>query len=104
MVKRYVIRWHNIGKKVLTELAVPFAKDVLPKLSTKATSSILDKFERKISGKGDARAGKGFVLFISNEYMHDIIKIAESVKKSALLIAGATETVKHEIKKRRQIS
>ena len=103
MVKRYVIRWHNIGKKVLTELAVPFAKDVLLKLSTKATSSILDKFERKISGEGDARAGKGFFLFISNEDMH-IIKVAESVKKSALLIAGATETVKHEIKKRRQIS
>ena len=40
------------------------AKDVLPKLATKATSSVLDKFERKISGKGAVRAGKGFTLFI----------------------------------------
>ena len=31
--------------------------------------------------------------------MDDIIKIKESIKDSSLLIDGATETVKHEIKK-----
>ena len=31
--------------------------------------------------------------------MHDIIKIVESLEKSGLLTDGATETVKHEIKK-----
>ena len=28
---------------------------------------MLDKFERKISGKGAVRAGKAFILLISNE-------------------------------------
>ena len=37
----------NLGKSVLLDLAVPLAKDVLPKLATKANSSVLDKFGRK---------------------------------------------------------
>ena len=88
----------NLGKKALIELAVPLAKNGLSKLVTKATS-VLDKFERKISGKGAVRAGKGFTLFISNKDMVDIINIVESLEKSGLLIDVATETVKHEIKK-----
>ena len=38
----------NLGKKALLELAVPFAKDVLFKLVTKAALSALDKLEGKI--------------------------------------------------------
>ena len=41
----------NLGKKALINLAVPLAKDVLPKLATKATSSLLAKFERKKMGE-----------------------------------------------------
>ena len=89
----------NLGKKALLELAVPSAKDVLPRLATKATSFVLDKFERKISGEGPVRAGKGFTLFISDEDMDDTIKIAELLEKSGLFIDGATETVKHELRK-----
>ena len=89
----------NLSKKVLLDLAVPLAKVVLPKLATKATSSVLDKFERKITGKGAVRAGRGFTFFISNEDMDVIIKIVESLDKSGLLIDVSTETVKHEIKK-----
>ena len=74
------------------------AKDFLPKLATKATSA-LNKIERKISGQEAVRAGKRFTLFISNEYMDDVIKIVEPLEKSGLLIDGATETVKLEIKK-----
>ena len=48
------------------------------------------------------RAGRGFTLFISNEDMDDIIKIIESLQKSGLLIDGASETVKHGIKKPRR--
>ena len=66
----------KVGKKVLWHLDVPLAKEVLPKSATKATSSVLDKFERKISGKGAARAGRQFTLFISNENM-DHIKIIQ---------------------------
>ena len=68
------------------------------KLATCATSSILDKFERMISELGAVRAGKGFNLFISNKDMDDIIKIIESLENSGLLIDGASETVKYEIK------
>ena len=56
----------NLDKKALIGLAVPLTKDVLLKLGTKATSSVLDKFERKISGQGAVTGGKGFTLFISN--------------------------------------
>ena len=89
----------NLGKKVLIDLTVTLAKDVLPQLASKATSFLLDKFDRKISGQGPVRARKGFALFISNEDMDDIIKIVESIKKSSLLIDGATETVKNSTKK-----
>ena len=64
----------NLGKKALLDLAVPLTKDVLPKLATKATSSVLDEVERKMSGRGAVRAGKGFILFISNEDMEILLK------------------------------
>ena len=73
----------------------------MPKLATKANLSVLDKFEREISGQGVVRAGKGFILFISNEDMDDI-RIVESLEKSGLLNDGATETAKREIKKQDQ--
>ena len=59
----------ELGKKALIDLAVPLAKDVLPKLAIKATLFILDKVERNISGKGAVRAENGFTLFILNEDM-----------------------------------
>ena len=72
-------------------------KDVLHKLATKATSSVSDKFERKISGRETVRARKGFNLFISSDDMDDI-KMVKSLENSVLLSDGASETVKHEIK------
>ena len=97
----------NLSQKALLELSVPLAKDVLPKLATKETSSELDKSEGKISGQGAiltneagaVRAGKGSTLFILNEDMEHIIKIVDSLEKSGLLFNGVTEIVKHEIKK-----
>ena len=69
-----------MGKKVLLDPAVPLAKDLLPKSTVKATSSVLDRFKRKISGRGVVRAVKEPILIISNEDM-DIIKITEWIKK-----------------------
>ena len=46
----FLVIFADLGKKALIDLSVPLAKDVLPKLATKATSSELDKFERKLSG------------------------------------------------------
>ena len=38
----------------------PLAKDVFSKLETRATSSALDKFERKVTGKCVVWVGKWF--------------------------------------------
>ena len=45
------------------------------------------------------RVEKISILLISNEDINDIIKIIKSLEDSDGLIAGVTETVKHEIKK-----
>ena len=37
----------NLGKNVLLNLAVPFAKDVLPKLATTVISCVLEKLKKK---------------------------------------------------------
>ena len=66
---------------------------------TKATSSILHKFKRIISGQGAVRAGKVLTVFTANEDMDDIIKTVESLEDSDLLVDGPTEKVKHGIKK-----
>ena len=62
-------------------------------------SNVINKFERKIIGKGIVRVGKGFTLFISNEDMDDIIRIIRSLEDLAVLIDEVNETEKHEIKK-----
>ena len=73
--------------------------DNVPRLVSNLASNAINKFERKISGKVAVRTGKGFILFILNEDMNDVIKIIKSPEESNVLIYGITETVKHEIKK-----
>ena len=48
------------------------------------------------------RAGKGFILSISNDDIDDIIKIMKSLEDSGVLIAGVTKAVKHETKKKQE--
>ena len=88
----------NLGRKALTNVAIPLARDNLLGLISNLTSIAINKFNRKISGKEAVRTGKGFTLFISNEDKNDIIKIIKSLEDSGVLIDGVTETVKHEIK------
>ena len=90
-----MVRWFR--KKTLTNIAIPLARDNLPGLVSYLTSNVINKFERKISGKGAVRAGKGFTLFISDKDMNDILKLIKSLEDSGILIDGDTETVKHEI-------
>ena len=92
----------NLGKKPLTNIAILLARDNLSGLVNNLTSNAINKFERKISGQGVVRAGKGFTLFTFNENMNDAIEIIKSLEDSGLLIDGITETVKHEIKKTRR--
>ena len=88
----------NLGRKALTNVAIPLARDNLLGLISNLTSIAINKFNRKISEKEAVRTGKGFTLFISNEDKNDIIKIIKSLEDSGVLIDGVTETVKHEIK------
>ena len=95
----WFLRLSNLGKKALTNIAIPLDRDNIPGLVINLTSNAKNKFERKVSAKGAVRAGKGFTLFISNEDMNDIVKIIKSLDDSSVLIDGVTETVKDEIKK-----
>ena len=45
-------------------------------------------------GKGAARAGKGFTLFISNEDINYIIKIIKSLEDLGVLVDKVTENKK----------
>ena len=89
----------NLWKKALTNIAISFARDNLSGLESNFTSNAINKFERKVIGKGAVKAGKGLTLFIWNEDMNDFIKIIKSLEDSGVLIDEVTETVKHEMKK-----
>ena len=85
-----------LGRK---NVAISLARENLPGLVSNLTLSAINKFDRKISGKGAARAVKGFTLFILNEDMNDFIKTMKSLEDSGVLIDEVIETVKHKIKK-----
>ena len=85
----------NLGKKALTNIAIPLARDKL--LSKQLVSNLASN--ANVSEKVGVRAGKGSILFISNEDMNDIIKIIKSLGDLAVLIDGVTKAVKHKIKK-----
>ena len=61
----------NLGKKALTNVAIPLATDNLPGL----VSNLASKAVRKIYVKRVVRAGKGFTLFISNEINMILLKL-----------------------------
>ena len=92
----------NFRKKALTNIAIPLARNNLPRLVRNLTSNVINQFERKVSGKGAARARKGCTLFTPNKDMNDIIRIINSLEDSSVSIDGVTETVKHEIKKKQE--
>ena len=71
-------------KKGLTNVAIPLVRDNLAGLASNLASSAINNFDRKISGKVAARAGKGFTLFFLNEDVNDIIKIIKSLEDSGV--------------------
>ena len=52
----------NLGKKALTNIAIPLARDILPGLVSNLASSAINKFDKKISGKKTVRTEKEFSL------------------------------------------
>ena len=55
----------DLGKKVITDLAIPLARDNLSGLISNLASNAINKFEKKVSGKGAVSTGKGLTLFKS---------------------------------------
>ena len=71
----WFLRLSNLGKKALTNIAIPLDRDNIPGLVINLTSNAKSKFERKVSAKGAVWAGKGFTLFISNEDIMILLKL-----------------------------
>ena len=69
-------------------------------LTTRQTSTAINKFHKKISRKEAVRAAQEFAFFISDEGVKDI-KIKYFLKDSGALIDVVTEKVKEQIKKTR---
>ena len=73
--------------------AVPLAKNVLAPLGITAAASAIDgAIQKKIHGSGAT------TLIISNEEMNDIMKIAQALEDSNILLKRATKTIKNETK------
>ena len=60
----------NLRKKSTNNIVNNLAPDYFPELISNLTSNAINKFERKVSGKGAVRAGKGFTyLFLMKIWM-----------------------------------
>ena len=82
-----------LGKNALTNVVIYLTRDNLPGLVDKLTSKSINKFERKTSGKGAVRAGKGFILFISNADIIDDVQIIKLLEDFGILIDGVLNYV-----------
>ena len=79
------------GLPLITNVIKPLAKSVLIPLGLTAAASAADAgIHKKILGSGNMTT-----LIISNDEIHDIIKIVKSLEDSGLLVKGVTETVQN---------
>ena len=65
----------NLGKKTITNIAIPLARKNLSGLVSNLVSSAINKFDKKISEKGGVGAGKGFTLFIRIKIWMKLLKL-----------------------------
>ena len=84
------------GLPLITNVIKPLAKSVLNPLGLTAAASAADAgIHKKILGSGNT------TLIISNDEIHDIIKIIKSLEDSGLLLKWVTETVQNEVKEQK---
>ena len=84
------------GLPLIKNVIKPLAKIVLIPLGLTAAASAADAgIHKKILGSGNT------TLIISNDEIHDIIKIVKSLEDSSLLLKGVTETVQKEVKEQK---
>ena len=80
----------------LMKVAIPLAKNVLALLEITAAASAIDAgFQKKMHGSGTT------TLIISNEEMHDIMKIVQTLEDFDILLKGVTKTIKNETKEQK---
>ena len=83
------------GLLLVKNVIKPFAKSVLFPLGLNAAADA--GIHKKILGSGHNNT----TLIISNDEIHDIIKIVKSLEDSGLLVKGITETVPNEVKEQK---
>ena len=82
------------GLRLMKSVLTPSAKNILLSLGLSAGMSAADaSIQKKIYESGTA------ALIISNEEMVDIMKMANSLEETGLLIKGISETIKNKTKK-----
>ena len=85
------------GLPLIKNVIKPLAKSVLIPLGLTAAASAADAgIYKKILGSGNMTT-----LIISNDEIHDIIKIVKSREDSGLLVKGVTETIQNEVKEQK---
>ena len=85
------------GLPLISNVIKPLATSVLIPLELTAAASAADVgIHKKILGSGNT------TLIISNDQIHDIIKIVKSLENSGLLLKGVTETVQNEVKEQKE--
>ena len=65
----------NVGKKALTSVAIPLARDNLYGLVRSLTSSAINKFDRKISGKELPEQEKGLLYLFQLKIWLILLKL-----------------------------
>ena len=84
------------GLPLIKNVIKPLGTGVLIPLGLTAAASAADAgIHKKILGSGNT------TLIISNDEIHDIIKIRKSLEDSGLLLKGVTETVQNEVKEQK---
>ena len=80
----------------LVKLAIPLAKNVLPRLGITAAASAIDaRIQKKIHGSGTT------TLIYSNEEVNDIMKIVHAIEDSNILLKGVTKIIKNKTKEQK---
>ena len=75
----------------------PLAKSILISLGLTAAASVLDAaIHKKMFGSGNT------TVITSNQEMNHIMKIIKSLEEPSLLIKGVSQTIKDEVKRKKE--
>ena len=83
------------GLPLVKNVIKPLSKSVLIPLGLTAAAAADVGIHKKILGSGNT------TLIISNNEMKDIIKVAQELEDSNILLKGVTETVENELKEQK---